>query len=267
MKVTVIGCSGSYPGPESPASCYLLEVDEVMAPPADADGSVGDEPVVRTWRILLDLGNGSLGALHRYVDPLSIDAVLLSHLHPDHCMDLCGYYVQRKYHPTGPQPQIPVYGPRGTADRMAKAYGLDLDPGMHEEFDFREYDAPFTVGPFSVVPIRVNHPVAAYGLRISAGGSTIGYSGDTAPCSGLDKVAADVRLLLCEASFRELDDNPPDIHCTGADAGDVAARARARRLVLTHVPPWFEAEGMVAEARTRYSGPIELAAAGRSWVV
>ena len=74
----------------------------------------------RTWRILLDLGNGALGALHRYVDPLDVDAVFLSHLHADHCLDLCGYYVLRKYHPTGPQPRIPVWGPAGTAERMAR---------------------------------------------------------------------------------------------------------------------------------------------------
>ena len=83
VRLTVIGCSGSYPGPDSPASCYLLE----------------QEHEGRTWRVLMDLGSGALGALQRYVDPLSIDAVLLSHLHADHCLDLCGYYVMRKYHP------------------------------------------------------------------------------------------------------------------------------------------------------------------------
>ena len=98
MRLTVVGCSGSYPGPDSPASCYLLEQD-------DEDG--------RTWRILLDLGSGALGALHHYADPLTIDAVALSHLHPDHCLDLCGFYVLRKYHPSGAQPRLPVYGPGG----------------------------------------------------------------------------------------------------------------------------------------------------------
>ncbi len=108
------------------------------------------------------------------------------------------------------------------------------------------------------MPIPVEHPIEAYGLRITAGGSTLGYSGDTAPCEGLDQVAANVRLLLCEASFREIDDNPPGIHLTGVDAGSVAARAQAGRLVLTHVPPWFDRDAMVAEARTAYSGPVEL---------
>ncbi len=103
----------------------------------------------------MDLGSGALGALHRYVDPLSIDAVLLSHLHADHCLDLCGYYVLRKYHPEGPQPRLPVYGPAGTAGRMARAYDLPEDPGMGLEFDFRTWapGEPARIGPFTVQPI------------------------------------------------------------------------------------------------------------------
>ena len=96
MRLTVVGNSGSYPGPGSPASCYLLE--------AEHDG--------RAFRLLLDLGSGALGALHTYVDPLTVDAILLSHLHADHCLDLCGFYVMRKYHPNGPQPQLPGAGAR-----------------------------------------------------------------------------------------------------------------------------------------------------------
>jgi len=253
MKLTVVGCSGSYPGPESSASCYLVEVDGFDS---------GDGGGARTWRILVDLGNGALGALQQYADALDIDAVLVSHLHADHFLDLCGYYVMRKYHPTGAQPRIPVWGPAGIGDRLARAYDLPEDPGMHEEFDFQEYDGPFAIGPFSVVPTLVNHPVDAYGLRISAGGSTLGYSGDTAPCDGLDQVAADVQLFLCEASFRDIDDNPPDVHLTGVDAGTVAARAGAGRLIVTHIPPWFDRHDILDEARTAYSGPIELATPG-----
>jgi ribonuclease BN (tRNA processing enzyme) len=169
VKLTVIGCSGSYPGPDSPASCYLLE--------AEHDG--------RTWRVVLDLGSGALGALQRYVDTLDVDAVLLSHLHADHCLDLCGYYVLRKYHPAGPQPRLPVYGPKGTAARMARAYDLPEDPGMNREFDFRSWapGEPARVGPFTVQPIRVEHPVEAYGLRISAGGSLLAYTGDSGRAS------------------------------------------------------------------------------------
>jgi len=250
MRVTVVGCSGSYPGPDSPASCYLVEADD------DAG---------RTWRLLLDLGNGALGALHTYADPLAIDAVLLSHLHADHCLDLCGYYVLRKYHPTGAQPPIPVWGPPGTADRMARAYDLPTDPGMTAEFDFHTWDGPVDIGPFAVTPVPVTHPVDAFGLRVSADGATLAYSGDTGPTPVLDDLARDVDLFLAEASFRSGDPNPPDLHLTGADGGTVAARAGVRRLVLTHVPPWHDPQDALAEARAAYDGPLELARPGATY--
>ncbi len=255
MKLTIVGCSGSYPGPESSASCYLLEQEHT------SDGET------RTWRILLDLGNGALGQLHRYADPLDIDAVLVSHLHADHCLDLCGYYVMRKYHPTGPQPRIPVWGPDGTADRMARAYDLPTDPGMHEEFDFRVWGAPIEIGPFTIEARQVVHPVTAYSLRVTAGGRTVVYSGDTGPCEALDEVATGAHLLLAEASFETGGDNPPDLHMTGADCGRTAARAGVGRLVLTHVPPWHDPAVAEAEARGEWSGPVELARAGATYEV
>jgi ribonuclease BN (tRNA processing enzyme) len=246
MKLTVVGCSGSYPGPDSPASCYLLE----------------EEHEGRTWRILLDLGNGALGALHRHADPLEIDAVFLSHLHPDHCLDLCGYHVLRKYHPDGVQPVIPVWGPAGTADHVAAAYGLPPDPGMSGEFDFHEHGEVVELGPFAVEVRLVEHPVAAYALRVSSGGRVLVYTGDTAPCDALHELASGADLLLAEASFREADDNPPGIHLTGADAGLVATRADAKRLVLTHIPPWHDPAVAMGEAKEQYAGPIDLAVSG-----
>lgn len=250
MRLTIVGCSGSYPGPDSPASCYLLEA-------GDAAG--------RTWRVLLDLGSGALGALHRHADPLEVDAVLLSHLHADHCLDLTGYYVLRKYHPRGAQPRIPVWGPVGTADRMARAYDLPNEPGMHQEFDFREWDGTVRIGPFVVEPVPVNHPVPAFGLRVTVDEVTLAYSGDTGPCASLDDLARDVDLFLAEASFRSSDVNPPDLHLTGTDCGEVAARAGVRRLVLTHVPPWHDPQDALAEAVAAYAGPVELARPGATY--
>jgi ribonuclease BN (tRNA processing enzyme) len=253
MRLTIVGCSGSYPGPESAASCYLLE--------EELDG--------RTWRILLDLGNGALGQLHRYADPLGIDAVFLSHLHADHCLDLCGYYVMRKYHPTGPQPQIPVWGPAGTAERMARAYDLPLDPGMTEEFAFLEHGGGEVVelGPFRVEARQVVHPVTAYALKVTAGGRTLVYSGDTGPCQELDEVAVGADLLLAEASFRDADTNPPGIHLTGSDCGRTARVAGVGRLLLTHVPPWHRGDDALAEARTTWDGALDLAVAGTAYDV
>ncbi|WP_110181887.1 MBL fold metallo-hydrolase [Nocardioides solisilvae] len=247
MRLTVVGCSGSYPGPDSPASCYLLE--------AEHEG--------RTWRVLMDLGNGSLGALHRYADPLQVDAVLLSHLHADHCLDLCGYHVLRKYHPAGPQPRIPVWGPQGTAHRMARAYDLPLEPGMTGEFDFREWDGALRLGPFDIEAVPVVHPVPAFALRVTCGGATLAYTGDTGPCAALDDVARGADLLLAEASFEEGRDNPPDLHLTGRDCGLLAERAGVGRLLLTHVPPWHDPQVVLGEAREVFGGPLELAHPGQ----
>ena len=93
MRLTVVGCAGSFPGPDNPASCYLLE----------ADG----------FRLVIDFGNGSLGALQKYSGLFDIDAVCLSHLHADHCVDLYSYSVARTYSPAGPQPRS-----RSTARRV-----------------------------------------------------------------------------------------------------------------------------------------------------
>lgn len=249
MRLTVVGCSGSYPGPESPASCYLVQ--------AEHEG--------RTWSILLDLGNGSLGALHRYVDPLAVDAVFLSHLHADHCIDMTSYYVLRKYHPDGEQVPLPVWGPRRTSRRLARAYDLPKKPGMREEFVFHRHrpdEPPVQVGPFSVQPVAVDHPVESYGFRIAADDRVLGYSGDTGPCAGLDRIAEGADLFLVEASFLGDRPNPPSLHLTGAEAAGAAARGGAARVLLTHVPPWHEPEVVLAEARTAYDGPMELARAG-----
>jgi ribonuclease BN (tRNA processing enzyme) len=246
VKVTVVGCSGSYPGPDSPASCYLVQAIDSL----------------RTWSLVLDMGNGALGALQRYVDPLQVDAVFISHLHADHCVDMTSYYVLRKYHPTGTQPKIPVWGPKGTAKRLAKAYDLPRKPGMREEFSFRVYADPIEIGPFLIEPYEVDHPVPAYGLRVSAFGKVLAYSGDTGPTAALGDIAADADLFLCEASFRSCDDNPPNLHLTGTEAGEVAAKAGAKRLVVTHVPPWHDAATMLAEAEAAYDGPTELAVQG-----
>ncbi len=253
MRLTVVGCSGSYPGPDSPASSYLVEAE---------DGE-------RTWRVLLDLGSGALGPLHQVADPLSIDAVFISHLHPDHWFDMSGYYVLRKYHPSGPQPRIPVYGPSGIAKRMAKAYGLAEKPGMTEEFDFREYDGhvPVTVGPLTLDVARVAHPVETYAIKVTHGDRTLVYSGDTGFCEELVEFANGTDLLLAEAAFREGEDNPKALHMTGKEAGETAARAGAHRLVLTHIPPWYEKAGALEEARPVFEGPLDLAACGATYDV
>ena len=251
MRLTVVGCSGSFPGPDSAASCYLLE--------APYEG--------RTFRLVLDLGNGAFGALQRCVDPYSVDAVGLSHLHADHCLDMCSYYVARRYHPDGPRPPMPVYGPFGTADRLAVAYGLPLAPGMRDDFRFHAWATKEarTIGPFTVATAPACHPVEAYLLRLEHEGRSLVYTGDTGPTEELAELARGADLLLSEATFRSAESPPPDLHLTGREAGEYAERAGVSRLVVTHVPPWYDPAEMVAEARSAYAGPVEAARAGATY--
>lgn len=244
MRVTVIGCSGSFPGPDSPASSYLIQ----------AEG----------YSLLLDLGNGSLGSLQRFHDIYGIDAIAISHLHADHCLDLCGYWVARTYRPGGPPPRIPVYGPDGTAGRMARAYDLDPEPGMRETFDFETLPAgPFELGPFRFTTAAMNHPIEAYGFRVEYGGRVLAYSGDTGESEALVELARDADLFLCEASFLDQPNLPTDLHLTAREAGEHAARAGANRLVLTHLVPWNDQAKSLAEAKASdFGGEIELAHTG-----
>ena len=255
MKVTVIGCSGSFAGPDSTASCYLVEARD----PEDPS---------RTWRILLDLGSGALGALQRHVDPLTIDAVFISHLHADHFFDISGYSVLRKYHPEGPQPQIPVRGPRGTKSRVARAYGLPLDPGMNDEFVFKRLrKGTVEFGPFSVTAGRVDHPIEAYAFRVEYDDRVLVYSGDTAKCDALVELASGANLLLAEAAFRDDADNPEHIHMTGSQAAATARDARVGMLVLTHIPPWHDKQDAIHEAVGVYDGRVLLASEGSTYQV
>jgi ribonuclease BN (tRNA processing enzyme) len=248
-----VGCAGSFPSPDSPASCYLVEAD-------DADG--------RTWRLVLDLGSGALGPLQRHAPLDGLDAVVLSHLHPDHISDICGLYVARRYRPGGPVPgSLPVYGPAGTAERVRRMYGGD-PTGLAETFDVRELSdgRSVTLGPLTLTPYRVEHPVEAYGLRVEAQAGrrteVLAYTGDTDTCEGLLPLAKGADLLLAEASFQEGRDEARGVHLTGLRAGLAAADAGCRRLLLTHVPVWTDPQVVLAEARSAFPGAVELARQG-----
>lgn len=247
MKLTIVGCSGSLPGPGSAASCYLVEHDG--------------------YRLLLDLGSGAIGPLASIVDVNSVDAVALSHMHVDHCADLGPLYVSRRYHPSGPLGQIPVYGPRGVSKRMNNLYAVEGEESecLCETFDFIEYKpGALTLGPLTVEAVPVTHPVEAFALRISADGHSLLYSGDTAYCDGLVEASRGVELALYEASYLERDDNPPDIHMTGLDAGRAAAAAGVGELVLTHLVPWNPIEEVLSDAHDAgFGGQISLATPGR----
>jgi ribonuclease BN (tRNA processing enzyme) len=246
MKLTVLGCAGSFPGPDSACSAYLVE----------AEG----------FRLLLDFGPGSLSGLQRYASLTSIDAIMLSHLHADHMLDVCSYVVVRRYAPDGPYPILPVYGPPGTSSRVTAAYG---EGAVDDVYTFHDL-APgsFTIGPFAITVDRVNHPVETYGARIEHGGRVLTYSADTAPCDALLRLAHGADLFLCEASYNDGDDNPPDLHLTGRDAGEAATKAGAAKLLLTHlVAAWSSEANVFESACAAFSGPVEVARPGARYDV
>ncbi len=255
MKLTIVGCSGSFAGPESPASSYLIEAEEKTS-----GGS-------RTWRVVVDLGSGALGSLQRFADPGSLDAVIVSHLHPDHFIDLCGLYVARRYDPRGAAPRLPVYGPSDTAERVIAAYGPEAETALPSVYDVRELTdgGVFRIGPLTITSRTVNHPVPAFGLRIEHEGVVIAYSGDSDSCSNLIELARGADLFLSEASFVEGRDENRGVHLTGKRAGEAATEADVRRLVLTHIPVWTDTDTVLKEARQAYLGPVEAAQAGATY--
>jgi ribonuclease BN (tRNA processing enzyme) len=241
VKLTIVGAAGTFPGPASGCSSYLLEHEG--------------------YRVLLDIGNGSTGALQEVCGLLGPDAVIVSHLHGDHYLDLITYTYARRYHPDGIPPRLPVYGPSNIREAVLGAYGRDVGDLLAEVYDFRpvEADKSFAIGPFEVDLRRVNHPVETYGMRVSAGGRTLAYSADSGRCRELVGLAKDVDLFLCEASYLDGEDNPPDVHLTGREAAEHAVSADARRLLLTHLVPWGDADRTLAEATGSYDGEIRVA--------
>ncbi len=248
MKLTVLGCAGSFPGPESPCSAYLIE----------AEG----------FRLLVDFGTGSLGSLQRYSRIDAIDAILLSHLHCDHMLDACSYVVVRRYNPSGPLPVVPLYGPAGTAERLACIYGTEYKKSTVDDvYDVRTLQpGSFEVGPFRVQAERMNHPVETFGFRVEYGGAAVAYSADTGVTEALVTLARDADLLLCEASYLDSEPHPADLHLTGREAGEHARKAGVRRLVLTHlVQAWGDPDATLAEATAAFDGPVELAHPGATY--
>jgi ribonuclease BN (tRNA processing enzyme) len=261
MELRVVGCSGSVPGPDSPASCYLVQ--------APYQG--------RTFSLLLDLGPGSLGALYRHLDPRDVDVVALSHLHPDHCLDACALYVAAKYSPGGGWNHTEFFGPSGTADRLARAYEVapsgprgEPGPGLASYFHFHDWQPEQQIGPFRVRTVRVDHPVEAYAIRVDDlgnGGGSLVYSGDTGPCQSLVDLARGADLLLVEAAFLARENLPPGLHLTGAEAAAAGAAAGVGTVMLTHIPPWHDPDQVLAEARPHYRGTLMLAQPGASWSI
>lgn len=243
MRLTVLGCAGSFPGPESACSAYLVE----------AEG----------FRLLIDFGSGSLSALQRYAGIEAVDAIMLTHLHCDHMLDACTYVVVRRYAPGGPLPPLPVYAPMGAAERISAAYSADNEPVDDVYTFYGLQPGTFPIGPFTVTADRVNHPIETYGVRVEHNGRVLAYSSDTAPCEALLRLAQGADLFLCEASYLDGVVNPPDLHLTGGEAGEAATKADVGKLLLTHlVTAWGSEASTVEAASAAFTGPVEVVRPG-----
>jgi ribonuclease BN (tRNA processing enzyme) len=241
VRITVLGCSGSVVGPESPASGYLLTAPDT--PP-----------------LVIDFGGGVLGALQRYADP-NVVSVLLSHLHADHCLDLPGLFVWRRYHPTPATERGLMYGPAHTWTRLGAASspeGKEIDD-FRDIFDVRNWvdNEPVQVGALNIVPRLVCHPTESFGMRITdPSGAILVYSGDTGMCDALVELARGADSFLCEASWTHSPERPPHLHLSGTEAGQAAAKAGVGELLITHIPPWTSREDVIAEAKAEFDGPV-----------
>jgi ribonuclease BN (tRNA processing enzyme) len=245
MLLTVLGCSGSAPGPNQPSSGYLLESDGFL--------------------LAIEMGTGTLAALQAVRDPFALDALLFSHLHPDHCADFSSYTVIRRYHQNPSRDpyanRLPVYAPREAPERFVAAYSPDAADrtvtDLSDVYDFVPL-APGTlrIGPFEVTCAPAAHPCEAYSFRITDGSTTFAYSGDTGPCDAFRELVSGVDTLLSEASWTHADDRPADLHLSGRQAGEIAAGAGVSRLLVTHILPWADRAAVLAEARAAFAGEV-----------
>lgn len=243
MRITVLGGCGAWPAAGEACSGYLVEHDG--------------------FRVLVDPGYATLPRLLEAVPADQVDAVLVTHGHPDHCADL-NPLLRARVLADVPPPALPVHAPPGALDAvlaldrpgmLAGGYVLrDLVPGELCE-----------IGPFRLDAFALPHHVPNAGLRLSAGGRVLAYTGDTGPSPDLVTLAADADLLVAEATFpvRVPDEDAPYLS-SALDAGRTAAAAGAARLLLTHLWPDTPPEPALAAAAESYDGPLGAASAGLS---
>lgn len=250
MKLTIIGCSGSMSGPASAASAYLLQTE--------------------TTSIVLDFGPGAMGQLLNYMDPAELDAMVLSHLHADHCVDIIGMMVYRRWLPGSTMGPIPVFSPGDGMERARHIGGDGPEETFETEFEFVEVGPghAVVVGDMNIEFFEAVHPVPAVATRVTGpNGEVFAFSGDTDYCEGQVSAAKDADLYLCEAAFEEGRDTVRDIHLTGTRAGQIGTEAGAKAMVLTHLQPWTDQNVVLAEARSTYAGDLHIAAPGATFEI
>lgn len=241
MRLTVLGSSASYAGPGQACSGYLVEHGENS--------------------LLMDCGNGVVSNLGQVADPLSLDAVLLTHGHPDHVADIYALQALLRYAPEGPREPLDLWVPAGVFERLGALLSERGRAELAEAFVVHELveNETLMVGEIAVTPVRVEHSEETFGLVIETeDGKRMGYTSDTKPCHSALRVAASVNLLLAEATLPErYRGHAP--HLTTMEASGLAREAGATRLVLTHVWPTNDREEMLEIATNTYGRGVTVA--------
>ncbi|MDK1010396.1 MAG: MBL fold metallo-hydrolase [Actinomycetota bacterium] len=244
MRLTVLGSTAGAPSRTNPASGYLLEHGDVS--------------------IWLDAGTGTFMELAKRIDPGSLDAVVLSHLHVDHCSDLFGLYGYLAYGPSGDVP-VKVFAPIGAAAHLGAFARASDEHVFNHVLDIEEV-APGDEVTASGVTLKFGeaiHPVPALVTGVEAGGVSLVYSGDTGPGSALMQMSRGADVLLCEASLQgDRDSQTYPFHLTAREAGEAADSAGVGRLIVTHIGALMDPGRSVDEAAGAFTGPVEYAAQG-----
>lgn len=240
MQLTILGGCGGWPAPGGACSGYLLEHDGFV--------------------LLIDPGYAVVPRLLQLMPASAVDAVLVSHGHPDHCADVNPLLRVRRF--TDPQPPaLPLYSLPESLDAVL---ALDRQSMLGEAYDLRTFDAGegLRIGPFNITTRLLPHPRPNSGFRIAAD-ATLVYTGDAGPSADTVELAHGADLLLAEASYA--DEVPADLKeslCSADDAGRQAVEAGVKALVLTHLIPGQDERLAARAARTRFLGPVHVARAG-----
>ena len=244
LSITILGCSGSYSGPGMACTGYLVESDST-----------------RVW---LDAGPGTLANLQRHHRLTEIDAIVVTHEHPDHWLDLAMAYIACRYFLN--REPLPVYGTAGThALARALAGANDLAPTI----DWRL----ITDGDSAVIGdqqwqfSRTDHPVETLAPRVDSGGRSFAFSADTGDGWSFARLGEGIDLALCEATFLHENLVRPSPHLSALQAGAMAADAGVKRLLLTHLAPGSDAAAFGQEATESFGAPVELVDVDRRYEV